>query len=111
MWNSSSGKRFSARSEGCRHSLEATHNPKVVGSNPTPATTDIDSPTFEVDVVLNRRGFLILSKSPSADVNAWEFTGNQCGNRVGIWERDRNSLRVMTSGGAVAPSVSPVPMT
>jgi len=76
-----------------------------------PATTEIDSPTFEVDVVLNRRGFLILSKSPSADVNAWEFTGNQCGNRVGIWERDRNSLRVMTSGGAVAPSVSPVPMT
>src|SRR4029453_17273503 len=27
---------FPARSEGCRHSLEATHNPKVVGSNPTP---------------------------------------------------------------------------
>src|SRR5262245_18469434 len=40
MWNSSSGKRFSARSEGCQHRLEATHNPKVVGSHPTPATRD-----------------------------------------------------------------------
>jgi hypothetical protein len=60
---------------------------------------------------MNRRVFLILSKSPSADVNAWEFTGNRCGNRVGIRELDRNSLRSMTSGGAVAPFVSPVPMT
>ena len=75
------------------------------------ATTEIDSPHLRGRRRLNRRVFLILSKSPSADVNAWEFTGNQCGNRVGIWEWDRNSLRAGTSGGAVAPSVSPVPMT
>ena len=30
-----------ARSEGYRQRPEATHNPKVVGSNPTPATTEI----------------------------------------------------------------------
>ena len=59
--------------------------------------------TFEVDSRLNRRAFLILSKSPSPDVNAWEFTGNRCGNAVGIWELDRNFLRSMTSGGAVVP--------
>ena len=28
-----------ARSEGCRHGLKTTHNPKVAGSNPAPATS------------------------------------------------------------------------
>jgi hypothetical protein len=32
---------FFARSESCRHCLKATDNPKVVGSNPAHATTDI----------------------------------------------------------------------
>jgi len=31
---------FFARSEGCRHGLKPTHNPKVAGSNPAPATND-----------------------------------------------------------------------
>ncbi len=33
---------FFARSEGYRQRPEATHNPKVVGSNPTPETTELD---------------------------------------------------------------------
>ena len=33
--NCSSRRTFFARSEGCRQSLETTHNPKVVDSNPT----------------------------------------------------------------------------
>src|SRR5713226_5206999 len=33
---------FFARSEGCRHGLKTTHNPKVAGSNPAPATTEIE---------------------------------------------------------------------
>src|SRR5260370_15920471 len=37
-------------------------------------------------------------KSPSTDVNAWEFNGNRCGNGVGIWELDRVSLGTMASG-------------
>jgi len=36
--NCSSFRKFFARSEGCRHGLETTHNPKVAGSNPAPAT-------------------------------------------------------------------------
>ena len=74
-----------------------------------PATTEIDSPHLRGGLRLNRRVFPILSKSPSADVNAWEFTGDRCGNRVGIWELDQNSLRSMTSGGAVAPVREPRP--
>ena len=35
----SSFRTFFARSEGCRHSLKPTHNPKAAGSNPAPATT------------------------------------------------------------------------
>jgi hypothetical protein len=31
---------FVARSEGCRQSPETTHNPKVAGSNPAPATME-----------------------------------------------------------------------
>ena len=37
-YNSSSFLMFFARSEGYRHGLETTHNPKVAGSNPAPAT-------------------------------------------------------------------------
>jgi hypothetical protein len=36
--NSSSFRTFFARSEGCRLGLKTTHNPKVAGSNPAPAT-------------------------------------------------------------------------
>ena len=48
-----------------------------------PATTEIDSPHLRGRRRLNRRVHLILSQSPSTNVNAWEFTGNGCGNRVG----------------------------
>ncbi len=61
-----------------------------------PATTEIDSPHLRGRRRLNRRLFLILSKSPSADISAWEFAGNLCGNRVGMWELDRVSLRSRT---------------
>jgi len=36
--NCSSFQWFLARSTGCRHGLKTTHNPKVAGSNPAPAT-------------------------------------------------------------------------
>ncbi len=71
----------------------------VAGSYQGPATTEIDSPHLRGRRRLNRCVNLILSQSPSTDVNAWEFTGNRCGNRVGIWELDRVSLRSMASGG------------
>src|SRR5215470_12540794 len=58
-----------------------------------PATTEIDSPHFRGRRRLNRRVHLILPQNPSTDVNAWEFAGNRCGNRIGIWELDRVSLR------------------
>src|SRR5262249_45072356 len=58
-----------------------------------PATTEIDSPHFRGRLRLNRRVHLILPQNPSTDVNAWEFDGNRCGNRMGIWELDRGSLR------------------
>src|SRR5262249_48402307 len=61
----------------------------VVRSNRGPATTEIDSPHLRGKRRLNRRGNLISSQKPSSDVNAWEFTGDQCGNKVGIWELDR----------------------
>lgn len=63
-----------------------------------------DSPHLRGGRRLNRCVNLILSQSPPTDVNAWKFTGNRCVNRMGTWELDRNSLRAMTSGGAVAPS-------
>jgi hypothetical protein len=49
---------FFARSEGYRHGPEATHNPKVVGSNPTPATNV--SPQDHADL----GGFVFLSTPP-----------------------------------------------
>src|SRR6266851_6832496 len=63
-----------------------------------PATTEIDSPHLRGRRRLNRRVNLILSQSSATDGNAWEFTGNQCGNTVDIWELDRDSLRSMASG-------------
>src|SRR5258705_6851181 len=64
-----------------------------------PATTEIDSPHLRGKRRLNRRVNLILSQKPSTDVNAWEFTGNQCGNRVGTWDLDRVSVTPVASGG------------
>src|SRR5258708_5135793 len=64
-----------------------------------PATNEIDPPHLRARHRLNRGVNLILSQSPSSDVNAWEFAGKQCGNRVGMWELDRVSLRSMASGG------------
>ena len=66
---------------------------------PATLTTDIDSPRLRGRRCLNRRVNLILPRSPSTDVNKWKFTGNRCGNGVGIWELDRVSLRSMASGG------------
>ncbi len=70
----------------------------IAGSNHGPAITEIDAPHLRGRRRLNRRANLILSQSPSIDGNAWEFTGNRCGNTVGIWELDRLSLRSMASG-------------
>jgi len=42
----------------------------------------------------------IASPRPSTDGNGWEFTGNRCGNTVGIWELDRGSLRPLAFGRA-----------
>ncbi len=39
-WNYVSSNAFPARSEGYRSWPSRTHNPKVAGSNPAPATTE-----------------------------------------------------------------------
>ena len=71
--------------------LGSARRPSRSGPPATPA--EIESPHLRGKRRLNRRVNLILSQKPSTDVNAWEFTGNQCGNRVGIWKLDRVSLR------------------
>src|SRR6266849_9167924 len=63
-----------------------------------PATTEIDSPHLRGRRRLNRRVNLVLSQSPSTEGNAREFTGNRCGNRVGIWDLDRVPLKSVASG-------------
>jgi hypothetical protein len=68
-----------------------------LGALPGPATTEIDSPHLRARGRLKRRVNLILSQKPSTEVNAWEFTGNRCGNRVGIWELERVSVRPAAS--------------
>ena len=63
-------------------------------------TLDIDSPHLPGERRLNRRVNLILSQSRSTEGNSWEFTGNRCGNRVGIWDLDRVPLKSLASGSA-----------
>jgi hypothetical protein len=43
----------------------------------------------------------MFSESPSTDVNAWEFTGNRYGHKVGIWELDRVSPGSMTESSSL----------
>src|SRR5215475_11382398 len=62
-----------------------------------PATTEIDSAHLRGGRRLNRCVNLILSQSPPTDVNAWEFTGTRCGDRVGIC--GLGSPEVRASGG------------
>ena len=71
----------------------ASMSGSIAGSNHGPATTEIDSPHLRGRRRLNRRVNLILSQSPSTDVNPWEFDGNRCGNTVGMWELDWVSMR------------------
>jgi hypothetical protein len=79
-------------------------------SGPPATTTKIDSPHLRGKRCLNRRVNLILSQKPSTAVNAWEFTWNQCGNGVGIWELDRVSVTPVASGGD-HPFFGPVNVT
>ena len=48
-------RHFSARADTARHGLEATHNPKVVGSNSTPATNKSPGQSTRSDL-----GFVVL---------------------------------------------------
>jgi hypothetical protein len=43
-------------------------------------------------------GRLFYNYRDTTEGNSWEFTGNRCGNRVGIWDLDRVPLKSVASG-------------
>ena len=107
--NCSSLWTFFARSEGYRQGLETAHNPKVVGSNPTPATSENprDQKGLGGFVFLERRqgrfncaGTVRVRRSSSArTLQDWgNVMGTRLGNRAAACEPSATRAKIEIRG-------------